>query len=47
MSNKQDLLKALDALAKAKDEDKKAITKAEESYRQTRKAQMGTQSHPS
>jgi len=36
MSDKLNLLKALKALAKAKQEDIKAVSKAEESIRQTR-----------
>lgn len=39
MSNKQDLQKALKSLAKAKEEDIKAVSKAEKSVRQTRQEQ--------
>ncbi|GAJ09103.1 unnamed protein product [marine sediment metagenome] len=44
MSNKQDLQKALDALAEAKKETTKAVSKAIENSRQVRQEQTETQS---
>lgn len=43
MSNKQDLQEALKALAKAKEEITKAVTKAAEDIRQTRQAKEEAQ----
>jgi len=45
MSNKQNLQKTLDALAKAKQEDAKAVSKAEETARQLRREQEEQSSH--
>lgn len=45
MSDKQNLQKALDSLAKAKEETTKAVNKAVESIQQARQEQTERQTH--